>query len=61
MPVKNTMNDQQKIEGFTKASYTKPTLIEYGSFAEHTKTLGFLIPDELNPDAITPSITSITF
>jgi len=55
------MSDQKKIEEPTKASYAKPTLIEYGSLAEHTKTLGFLIPDELNPDAITPSITSIAF
>ena len=57
----NTMSDQQKIEEPAKAPYTKPTLIEYGSLTEHTKVLGFLIPDESNPDAITPSITTLTF
>jgi|GEM_PF-6856181 len=55
------MSDQQKIEEPAKAPYTKPTLIEYGSLTEHTKVLGFLIPDESNPDAITPSITTLTF
>ncbi|NYF80592.1 hypothetical protein HDF17_002912 [Granulicella arctica] len=55
------MTDQHKIEEPSKACYTKPTLIEYGSFAEHSKAIGFLDPDELNPDFLTPSITSIAF
>jgi hypothetical protein len=33
----------------TRAAYTKPTLIEYGSLTKHTKQ-GFLDPSSPNPD-----------
>ena len=55
------MSMQQKNQGTTKSAYTKPTLVEYGSLAERTKMFGLLNPDELQPEAITPSATSVTF
>ena len=55
------MSMQQKNQGTNKASYTKPTLIEYGTLAERTKMFGVLNPDELQPDKLTPSTTSLTF
>jgi len=48
------------IQKNSKSAYTKPTLIEYGSLAERTKMFGLLNPDESAPEAITPSITSVT-
>jgi hypothetical protein len=44
----------------TKAAYTKPTLIEYGSLAERTKIFGLMNPDDLDPMALTltPSIAA---
>jgi hypothetical protein len=55
------MSNLQKNQAISKAAYTKPTLIEYGSLAERTKMFGLLNPEESNPDALTPSITSLTF
>jgi hypothetical protein len=40
----------------TKAAYTKPTLIEYGSLAERTKIFG-MDPEE--PEAVVPGLASV--
>ena len=40
----------------SKAAYTKPTLVEYGSLAERTKMFG--LPDA-NPDLVS-TLTALT-
>ena len=47
----NNMNN------LSKAAYTKPTLIEYGSLAERTKMFGLAEP---NPDIVTLVLTTVS-
>jgi hypothetical protein len=42
----------------TKATYTKPTLTEYGSLAERTKIFG--LPDGPDPDLLIGQVLTVS-
>ncbi len=44
------MSNQAKVQELNKATYTKPSLIEYGSLAEQTRMFGFGLAESLSAD-----------